>query len=326
MSIDSPKSNYRKLNMNSKNQFVVKPWGDADRSIMLNIENTFGKHRSPEDFYEIKRDALDNTFGENIDFFRDVLRFENIEGEIVGFAGITNYSGRAKTWRINYCILPNYIESSLPKLVVKESISLAKKSNNPEVFFTSRGNESLIEPILLGMGYKPIHYVFGMQMLDAKEKLIPDIKKPEGIIVEHVQELEDYAQYAKIQNEAFRGFFENKNQTPEEIKQRFDLQSKYFKINIFLARDDKKLVGYAALLTWKNKDICFGKSLAVHPEYHKRGIGSYIIYKVLKFLQEENVHEYRFAVDGKNVHAMDLYRKFGFVEFEKITVKFFKIK
>ena len=54
--------------MNSKNQFVVKPWGDADRSIILTIENTFGKFRSPEDFYEINRDALDDTFGDNIDF------------------------------------------------------------------------------------------------------------------------------------------------------------------------------------------------------------------------------------------------------------------
>ena len=106
--------------MNSKNQFLVKPWGDADRSIMLTIENTFGKFRSPDDFIEMKRDALDNTYGDNIDFSRDVLRFENNEGEIVGFTGVTNYSGRVKTWRINYCILPQYIESSLPKLVAKE--------------------------------------------------------------------------------------------------------------------------------------------------------------------------------------------------------------
>jgi L-phenylalanine/L-methionine N-acetyltransferase len=293
---------------------------------MLTIENTFGKFRSPEDFYEINRDALDDTFGDNINFSRDVLRFENYKGEIVGFTGVTNYSGRAKTWRINYCILPQYIESSLPQLVVKESISLAKKSNKSEVYFTSRGNESLIEPILLDMGYKPIHYVFGMQIIDAKEKSIPSIKKPKGIFVEHVQKIDDYTQYAIIQNEAFQGFFENKYQTPKEIKQRFELQSKYFNINMFLAKDDNQLVGYAALLTWKNKDICFGKSLAVHPKYHKRGIGSYIIYKVLKFLQEENIHEYRFHVDGENFHAMDLYKKFGFVEFEKITVKFFKIK
>lgn len=314
------------MKSNSDNQFVVKPWGDADRSIIGIIWNRYLKYRAPENFIEHKQDVVDRVFGKDTDFSRDVLRFENEKGEIVGYAGITNNSNTAKTWKISSTILPEYLESSLPNLLVKECISLAERSKPSEVHFRIRGDEKIYEQELQGLGYEPFHYMWGMIMGEIGSKSIPAIKNPEGVSIQQVEGLKDYSQYASVENAAFRGAFECKERTPEECKKLIDFQRNYFEVRIFLAYEDNILAGFGLIVIDKKNNIGYGRSLAVHPDYQNRGIGSAIISSVLEYLQKEGVNEYRFHVDGENEGAMDLYKSFGFQELEKTTIKFFHLK
>jgi len=307
-------------------QFMVKPAHDADRPVMLKIMNSYLKYRNPENYIEHKQDVFDKIFGEDTDFSRDVLCFENKKEEIVGFAGLTNNSGDSKTWRMIYYVLPECLDSSLPKELVKESITLAKRSNLPEVLLRTSGYENEFDRELKVHGCNPFHYIWGMSMTDFNPDVIPIVKTPIGISIQQFEELEDYTRLNFVRNEAFRDSFDFNGFTLEEWMKFIELQRNYFTLRFFIASDGDTLVGYGFVCIHEETRISYGRTLAVLPGYQNRGIGSGIIKEVMGFLQNEGIKEYRFHVDGENEGAMDLYKRHGFQELEKTTRRYHRLK
>jgi len=312
--------------MNANNQFGAKPWGDTDRSIILKIMNSSLKYRSPENHIEHKQDVLDKIFGEDTDFSRDVLCFENEKNEIVGFAGLTNNSGNTKTWRIAYHVLPEYLDSSLPKILIEECLTLAKRSDLPEVLLRTSGYKKEFDRELKAHGCNPFHYIWGMNMTDFNSDIIPIVKTPIGVSIQQFEELEDYTQLNFVRNEAFRNSFNFIGFTLEEWMNFIELQKNYFTLRFFVASDGEILVGYGFVVIHEETKIAYGRTLAVLPKYRNRGIGGTLIREVIGFLHNEGIKQYRFHVDGENERAMDLYKRNGFQELKKTHRRYYRLK
>ena len=112
-----------------KKEFLIKPRDETiNRRVLLEILNECIEYLNPDFFSPLKEEIL-NTWFSRSDPSWDLLRFENPEGKIVGFVGITNFSGKFESWQIIDAILPKYFQSSLPRIVINGAISLGKKKN-----------------------------------------------------------------------------------------------------------------------------------------------------------------------------------------------------
>jgi ribosomal-protein-alanine N-acetyltransferase len=79
-----------------------------------------------------------------------------------------------------------------------------------------------------------------------------------------------------------------------------------------------KLIGYVIISTRRNTRNGEIISIAVSPEYRKRGIGSSLLKKSLEVLKSKNVENVRLIVRKSNMIAQNFYRKHKFEEVEFI--------
>ena len=151
------------MRMTDTNEIQVKPWDkQISRSVLLDVANDYFTYLNYG--YEFLMDDVDRWFGKDADLSRDVLRFENLEGKIIGFAGLTTYSGKVPNWWIHYAILPEYIQSSLPRILIESSISLGKRNGVDQLIFSTMG--PLSEPfdiILRGKGLNPAQSLYAVR-------------------------------------------------------------------------------------------------------------------------------------------------------------------
>jgi len=99
---------------------------------------------------------------------------------------------------------------------------------------------------------------------------------------------------------------------------------KYFKKNsrIFLAREDDKIIGFAAGRIVK-KQRYFGKigevnSVLIVEERRGKGIGEALTKELLKWFKFKGVKTVRLFVYSKNNYAQNVYKKIGFGEKLKV--------
>jgi N-acetylglutamate synthase-like GNAT family acetyltransferase len=93
-----------------------------------------------------------------------------------------------------------------------------------------------------------------------------------------------------------------------EIKNRI-LGEKY---EIYVITINKKIIGTVSI-SKKNKYKLYIRSMAVHPNYQKRGIGHFILNKIIELAKKNNI-EYIFLDTSKLLkEAVEFYKKFGFV-------------
>ena len=82
----------------------------------------------------------------------------------------------------------------------------------------------------------------------------------------------------------------------------------YLDRNFYVAEEDGKVVGYAIGDARRHLIV----SIAVHPDYRRRGIGTKLMESVLK-----NMHGYAILqVRMSNNEAIKFYKKLGFIEKE----------
>jgi ribosomal protein S18 acetylase RimI-like enzyme len=74
------------------------------------------------------------------------------------------------------------------------------------------------------------------------------------------------------------------------------------------ARIKGKLVGYMNVLSDGSEDA-YLQDLMVHPKYQKRGIGSELLKRAIKYLQQNRVRAIQVIFDPE---AEDFYKRFGF--------------
>lgn len=86
---------------------------------------------------------------------------------------------------------------------------------------------------------------------------------------------------------------------------------------IFGAFEGKDMVGVAFINFYgfdsEKGTILWLRELAVNPSYHNRGIGADLIKAIIKFGQEFGAKRSYLACDDKNINAIKLYKKFGYV-------------
>ena len=82
----------------------------------------------------------------------------------------------------------------------------------------------------------------------------------------------------------------------------------YLNRNFYVAEEDGKVVGYAIGDARRHLIV----SIAVHPDYRRRGIGTKLMESILK-----NMHGYAILqVRASNNEAIKFYKKLGFIEKE----------
>lgn len=78
-----------------------------------------------------------------------------------------------------------------------------------------------------------------------------------------------------------------------------------------LAMVDEKLVGYWAL-SLASEGSAHLSRLAVHPDFHRRGVGRHLLADALAFARRERFHSIMLNTQTDNLSAQSLYRSFGF--------------
>jgi ribosomal-protein-alanine N-acetyltransferase len=94
-------------------------------------------------------------------------------------------------------------------------------------------------------------------------------------------------------------------------------QSFYNELNNHLAtyivaEYDNKVIGYAGM--WRIIDEGHITNIAVHPEYRGAGLGNLIIEVLVSDAKDEGVSAMTLEVRVNNLPALNLYKKYGFIE------------
>lgn len=95
---------------------------------------------------------------------------------------------------------------------------------------------------------------------------------------------------------------------------RFEILSNHYSLPLVLVLEEK-VIGYA--IVWIIFEEFHIANFAIHPEYQRRGFGSYFLSEMLK--QGEGLEYALLEVREHNHAAIHLYKKFGF---EKIAVRY----
>ena len=78
------------------------------------------------------------------------------------------------------------------------------------------------------------------------------------------------------------------------------------------AEDYGKIAGYMGM--WRIIDECHITNVAVLPEYRNKGIGGMLIKKMIEICRCSEISAMTLEVRKSNIPAINLYKKFGFVE------------
>ena len=78
------------------------------------------------------------------------------------------------------------------------------------------------------------------------------------------------------------------------------------------AEDKGKIIGYMGM--WRIINECHITNIAVLPEYRNKGIASMLINKMIEICKCSEIDRMTLEVRKSNIPAINLYKKFGFVE------------
>jgi N-acetylglutamate synthase-like GNAT family acetyltransferase len=95
--------------------------------------------------------------------------------------------------------------------------------------------------------------------------------------------------------------------TPNVMKDRI-LNKKY---EIFVVLINKQIIGTVSL-SMKDKDQLYIRSMAVHPDYQKRGVGLFILKKINELTIGKNIKTISLDTSKPLKRAIKFYKNFGF--------------
>jgi RimJ/RimL family protein N-acetyltransferase len=100
----------------------------------------------------------------------------------------------------------------------------------------------------------------------------------------------------------------------EEQKKRIEVIRKSYNSTIFIAEEDKQLIGYLIVMggnAKRNKHSVY-LIIGILAEYRGRGIGTKLFEQLEKWAKEQNVHRLELTVVTQNQAGLQLYKKMGF--------------
>ena len=95
--------------------------------------------------------------------------------------------------------------------------------------------------------------------------------------------------------------------TPSVIRDRI-VNKKY---EIFVVTINKHIVGTVSL-SKKDKDQLYIRSMAVHPDHQKRGVGLFILKKINELAKRKNIKTISLDTSKPLKRAINFYKNFGF--------------
>ena len=95
--------------------------------------------------------------------------------------------------------------------------------------------------------------------------------------------------------------------TPTVIQDRI-INQKY---EIFVVLINSQIVGTVSL-SMKDQDQLYIRSMAVHPDYQKRGVGLFILKKINELAKRKNIKTISLDTSKPLKRAINLYKNFGF--------------
>ena len=314
------------VEIRGENTFFVKPWDESiERSKILDIINSRNKYTNPDFAVELKENALDYWFGKDAILSREVLRFETNDGKIVGFAGLTNYSGSAKTFRVIHAILPEYFQTDLPSILIEAAIELGITKGLSKLIFPIFGSVSApFEEVMMSKGIVPAIFVYDMVMTDSDALYQPE--NPEGVNFHEKSILEDYKAYINVVNKAFRGTFEFSESKIDDIKKHVEIVTSHgLKYMHCLAFLNNTLVGVCDSYYYPNELKGVIESISVLPFHQHSGIGSALLSFCLDSLKKKGSKKIMVGVRVNSRKSLKFYEKIGFIASEEKVQKFYQI-
>jgi ribosomal protein S18 acetylase RimI-like enzyme len=308
------------------NFFKIKPYDESlGLSIIVDFYNQMAKYLNPETTLQINEELVRVILGKETVLSRDYLIFENKQGEIIAFAGVSNVPVYKDTWLCIYGILPEYIGSELPGELIDAILNLGKELNAPEVLFQTFGELSApFEKKLESIGFSPVNYTWSMCLDDFDLFSHPGI--PQDIAIRNLKEIDDYASFVTVINEAFAGSFKFKPLKKMKWKKMQEALKKNHIVEYCVAYEKDKIVGLCDIyLNPKQDQIGLIGDLSVLPSNQHRKIGSTLLASGIELLRKKGCKTIKLSVDTENEKALGLYKKFGFYAQNNLTQKTYQI-
>lgn len=306
--------------------YLVLPWdGNLKRTFYLDIWNAFNRHFYQESYDNFEEDVLDYYFGKGQNIPTRYLSFQNDKGDIVGYAGLSNFNGDVKTWRIDYGIYPQYFEKGLPRLVITSALQLARESDIPTIMIETTGVDNPFDAILHSHKFTPIHYKWKMEL----RNFTPTKQNQtlEGTSIRFQEKIENYNEYISVYNAIFEDSFEFTGISVSELEDLLKFDANYINHTYYMAYDKERLIGICSLNQEKNRVEYGGiAGLGVLPKYQNHGIGTRLLEMGVDYMLQAHVKNIALSVDGDNEKAMNIYKKVGFEVIPRYTQKFYLIK
>jgi ribosomal protein S18 acetylase RimI-like enzyme len=308
------------------NFFKIKPYDESlGLSIIVDFYNQMTKYLNPETTLQINEELARVILGKETVLSRDYLIFENKQGEIIAFAGVSNVPVYKDTWLCIYGVLPEYIGSELPGELIDAILNLGKELNAPEVLFQTFGELSApFEKKLESIGFSPVNYTWSMCLDDFDLFSHPGI--PQDIAIRNLKEIDDYASFVTVINEAFAGSFKFKPLKKMKWKKMQEALKKNHIVEYCVAYEKDKIVGLCDIyLNPKQDQIGLIGDLSVLPSNQHRKIGSTLLASGIELLRKKGCKTIKLSVDTENEKALGLYKKFGFYAQNNLTQKTYQI-
>ncbi len=243
---------------------------------------------------------------EEFDFGKGVIVIIDKEN-IIGTAAVVLKECKEKG--IAYVIKVDINENSKDKKyavceIIKESKDLAKKYGAKQLFLGTK-DEANIET-LKNLGMEKQYSVIRMKLDDRNVRY-----KPLGLIELSEQNKNEYL---RIYNNSFREVPNGATLTEKEVEEYVkndDENNCYYIVTI-----NNEKVGF---LQFKIENCTGEFDLGLIKEVRGKGYGKLLLETALSFLNEKKVNEINLTVVTKNIVALNMYKKRGFIESELIS-------
>ncbi len=306
--------------------FKIKPYEESlGFNLIIDLYNQMVKYLNPEASFLMTEEIARTIYLKDSVLSRDFLTFENEEGEIVGYTGLSITPLFKDAYLTISAVKPEYFNSKLPEVVIDATLDLKNKLNIPEIIFETYGELSApFDEKLESYGFSPVNYAWYMYLDNFNLFSYPGV--PEGIKIQTIKELDDYESAVNILNKAFADSFKYNPITKTKWKKMTESFKKKYIVNHCVAYDNEKLIGMCDTFINPEQDQSGGiGNLGVLPSYQHRKIGSAILASGIENLRKKGCKMIKLGVDTKNEKALNLYKRFGFYVEKNLTRKLYQI-